>query len=521
VSLRRGAWRRLCGGAAAAALGLALAAAPVAVRAVPPAAATGADALRLSDCRLPGLAHTARCGSLRRPLDAAQPQGQQIEVQVVVLPALARHKAEDPVFFFVGGPGQSAIDLAGVMAARFARLSQRRDLVFVDQRGTGRSAPLKCLDDEDRAALRPLAEQLDEVGRLRRLQACRVALQALPHGDLRHYTTVEAVADIDAVRQALGAPRIDAIGVSYGTRVVLDYQRQFPQRVRRSVLDGVAPPDMRLADAAGRDQAAAFDAVLAACAAEPACARRHPHLRAKWVALLASLPRAVDLPHPVSGHIETVMLDRAALQALARAPLYAPALAAALPAAIAEGAADRLAPLAALAGALGGGAGGLASGMHFSVVCAEDMNPAAPPPAGEAGDAARDADAAPGSLAAFYRQACADWPRGLVPAAFYTLPSAVAPTWLLSGALDPVTPPRHAERVARALGARARHIVAPNTGHGVSALGCVRDAITRFITTDDDAVALAVDADCAARVPRPPAFVPPGADAPPAAEATR
>jgi pimeloyl-ACP methyl ester carboxylesterase len=248
-------------------------------------------------------------------------------------------------------------------------------------------------------------------------------------------------------------------------------------------------------------------------------------VRSQWTALLASLPRAVDLPHPVSGRIESVMLDRAALQAMARAPLYAPALAAALPAAIAEGAAGRLAPLAALAGALGGGAGGLASGMHFSVVCAEDLNPAAPT-VDDGPGAARVATSAPdgasdGGLAALYRQACADWPRGSVPAAFYALPLAAVPTWLLSGGLDPVTPPRHGARVARALGARARHIVVPNAGHGVSALGCVRDAITRFITTDDDAAALAVDADCAARVPRPPAFAPPGADAAPAAEAAR
>jgi len=304
--------------------------------------------------------------------------------------------------------------------------------------------------------------------------------------------------------------------MSYGTRAVLDYQRQFPAHVRRAVLDGVAPPDMRLPDAAARDNQAALAALLQACAAEPACARQHPDLGRSTQALLDSLPRAVALPHPVSGRVETVQLQRDDLLALLRAPLYAPALAAALPAAIGEASAGRLAPLAALASALGGGGGAaaLASGQHFSVICAEDLGPNAPPPDPADAAAALAPDNPFGAhFAQRYREVCADWPRGTVDPAFYTLAPAPAPTWLLSGGLDPVTPPRHGERVARALGARARHSVVANAGHGVTALGCVRDAVQRFITAADEVQALAVastGADCAAAVPRPPAFRPPG-----------
>ena len=465
-------------------------------------------------CWLRGWSQAARCGVLLRPLDPARPQGVLIEVHYAVLPALARHKADDAVFFFAGGPGQSAIDLAATLASRFNRLNQRRDLVFVDQRGTGRSAPLKCADDDERAVLQPLAERADVRQRLPRLQACRQALQALPHGNLRFYTTELAMADVDAVRQALGITRLNAIGASYGTRAVLSYQRQFPQAVRRAVLDGVAPPDMRLPETAALDNQAALDALLQACAGEPACARRHPDLPAQLGALLASLPQDVALPHPVSGRIETVTLQRDTVLSLLRTPLYAPSLAAALPAAIAEAAAGRWAPLVALASALGGSGGGLATGMHFSVVCAEDLGPNAP--ALNPADAA--ATQAPGqtfgaSFAELYRQVCADWPRGTVSPAFYTLPPASAPTWLLSGGLDPVTPPRHGARVAQALGPLARHIVVPNAGHGVLSLGCMRDAAQRFIAADDDA-ALTTPADCAAALPRPIAFVPPGGAAP-------
>jgi pimeloyl-ACP methyl ester carboxylesterase len=455
---------------------------------------------------------------LQRPLDPARPQGVLIDVHVAVVPALARNKAPDAVFFFAGGPGQSAIDLAGPLTAAHARLQQRRDLVFVDQRGTGRSAPLKCADDDERAVLQPLAERGDSARQLQRLRACRAALQALPHGDLRFYTTPIAMADVDAVRQALGIGRINAIGASYGTRAVLSYQRQFPQAVRRVVLDGVVPPDMRLHSAGAADNQAAYEALLQACAADAACARRHPDLPARLPALLAGLPRTVDLPHPVSGRLERVPLDREAVLGLVRAPLYSPSLAAALPAALAEAADGRWAPLAALAQVLSGG-GGLvvATGQHFSVVCTEDVRDETPA-AGRTSAPTAPAGAVPAAAAAplfdgqaaLYRAACDGWPRGALSPAFDSLPPAPAPTWLLSGTLDPVTPPRHGARVAVALGARARHITVPNAGHGTLALGCLRDAVMRFITTDDDAQALALPADCAATLPRPPVFAMPG-----------
>ena len=476
-------------------------------------------------CWLKGWPQAARCGVLQRPLDPARPQGVLIDIHYAVVPALARNKAADAVFFFAGGPGQSAIDLAGPLAALHGRLQQRRDLVFVDQRGTGRSAPLTCPDDDERAQLLPQALHDDTAQRVLRLRACRLALQALPYGDLRFYTTEIAMADVDAVRQALGVSRINAIGASYGTRAVLSYQRQFPQAMRRAVLDGVAPPDMRLPEAAGVDNQAAWNALLRACAVDAICARHHPDLAARLPALLAGLPRSVQLPHPVTGRMEAVVLQPDAVLAMVRAPLYSPALAAALPAVLDEAAAGRWAPLAALARALGGaGAGGFASGQHFSVVCAEDMGPGVTSATSvtNATNATNATDATgastpsavtgafAGGAVALYQAACAGWPRGVVSAAFYTLPPAPTPTWLLSGGLDPVTPPRHGQRVAMALGLLARHVVVPNAGHGVLAQACMRDAVARFISTDDAAEALATPADCAASVPRPPAFVPPG-----------
>jgi len=460
------------------------------------AATTSAAPLQLHSCRLAGLEHDAQCGVLQRPLDPARPQGTQIGLHVVVIPALARQKQPDPVFFFAGGPGQSAVGLAGTVQALMQRLAQRRDLVLIDQRGTGHSAPLQCdVPAPDEA----LARALDRAREVAALDACRAKLEKLPWGDLRFYTTTIAMADADAVRVALGAEQVDLVGISYGTRAALEYLRAYPTHVRRAVIDGVAPPDMVLPASDDIDATAALDKLLADCAAEKACARAHPSLAQRWQALQASLPRAVDVDGPVTGRPLHVAITAEAVRAAVRRPLYSPSQAAILPHAIEEAAAGRFNVLMALASSTGDQPTDLSEGQHFSVICSEDF-PRLPAAAGPVADAGAQG---------LYRAVCAHWPRGEVPAAFYTIPASPVPVLLLSGGLDPVTPPRHAERVARALGAKARSVVVPNNGHNVMAIACMRDAVFRFVGATTDAEALAVDTGCAARVPRPLAFAPP------------
>ncbi|HEU4459500.1 MAG TPA: alpha/beta hydrolase [Methylibium sp.] len=468
----------------------------------------------LEPCRIAGLKHEVLCGSVDRALDPARPEGARIAVHYAVVPAPARGKRGDPIFFFAGGPGQSAIALAPTFAATVARLAYRRDLVFVDQRGTGRSAPLACAEDDRAAeARRPIAERIDVARGIARLAACMQGLQKLPHGDLRHYTTTIAMADVEAVRAALGAERINLVGGSYGTRAVLEYLRQQPQRVRRAVIDGVAPPDMALAENLGLDTAAALQALIDGCGRDAACARRHPRLAAHWAALMKAPSSPAQVLDPASGRLTTVAFTPELVAAMVRGPLYAPALAAALPFAIDEAAAGRWQPLAGLATAAGGGARAtrIAEGMHFSVICAEDAAASGgePPPR----PALAGVETLLAAYARPYRELCASWPRGAVPAEFRRIAPSPAPVLLLSGGLDPVTPPRHGQRVAEALGPQARHAVAPNAGHGLLNSGCGGDLLHGFVEAETDAQALSVDARCLARLPRPPAYVPPGLDA--------
>jgi pimeloyl-ACP methyl ester carboxylesterase len=456
-------------------------------------------------CRLRGVEHEALCGTVTRALDPARPQGPQVAVHYAVLPALARNKKTDPVFFFAGGPGQSAIELAPAIGTMLGRFSNRRDIVLVDQRGTGKSAPLLC--EADDPAL-PLAEQFDLKRQRERQALCLERLKALPHGDLRFYTTTIAMADADAVRAVLGAEKINLIGGSYGTRAVLEYQRQFPQRVRRAVIDGVAPPDMVLPASFSPDNQAALDAMFDACAKDKACEAREPRLAERWRALRATLPRKVTLAHPLTGRSESFDLTPELLLGLVRGPLYAPALAAALPTAIGDATRGRFEPLAGVAMAFSGSrrAPQLAAGMHFAVVCAEDfprLTQTTDRPGADFGE----------TFADIYREVCPRVARGEVPAAFYTVPPAPAATLVLSGGIDPATPPRHGERVTQALGANARHVLVPNAGHGVMGIGCMRDVLYRFVDAATDAEALKVDTGCVTAIPRPPMFALPNPQA--------
>lgn len=439
---------------------------------------------------------------LKRPLDPAQPQGKSIDIHFVVVPAMARNKQPDALFFFAGGPGQSAIALAAPVYGLLARLNNRRDIVFIDQRGTGKSAPLVCKTDKA-DAFAPLADAINPSAMKARLAKCIAELQTLPYGDTRQFHTSIAMQDADAVRAALGYPQINVVGGSYGTRAVLDYMRQFPKQVRRAVIDGVAPPDMVLPESFSPDMQSAMDQVFDSCAKAPSCNARYPNLRATWKQLLASLPRQVTVMHPVLGRQETLTLEAASVLNLVRQPLYAPPLASALPYAITEAAAGRFAPLFGVASAMSGGskATQIAMGMHFAVVCAEDVQRVATTKDSPGADFGRD-------FGAMYAQVCANLPKATVPDAFYTIPAAPAATLVLSGGADPVTPPRHGERTAKALGANARHIVVPQAGHGVMSIGCTRDALFRFINAASDVEALAVDMSCMQQIPRPAAFAP-------------
>jgi pimeloyl-ACP methyl ester carboxylesterase len=465
--------------------------------------AAAAVAAPTEPCRLKGVDREVRCGRVVVPENPDAPEDKTIEVHYAVVPALARARTLEPVFVFAGGPGQSARRVAGQVMPLFARLNARRDVVFVDQRGTGLSAPLVCDAAEQPGG--SLAEMLDAHQMSARLRQCLERLAATR--DLRQYATWIAMRDIDAVRTALGHERINLWGASYGTRAALEYLRQFPKRVRSVVIDGVAPADMALPASFSVDSQTSLDRLLAACAADASCSSRYPDPAASVDGLLerAASGIAVAAAHPLTGRPEEVRLERAAMASILRVPLYLPPMAAVLPYALAEASRDRFEPLLALASMISSSVSeNFAEGMHFAVICAEDM-----PRIGAADRAAAAATRFGTTFLRMYAEACAVVPKRPVPEAFYSPSNADVPVLALSGGADPATPPRHGERVTRAL-KRATHVVAPNLGHGVSSQGCGPELVTGFIR---EAGAGTLDLGCLERLPAPVFFAPPGDEA--------
>jgi pimeloyl-ACP methyl ester carboxylesterase len=469
-------------------------AASAALAALAACGSRGDDAIsRLASCRVPGVEREVRCGSVTMPEDPDQAGGPTIEVRFAVVPAVARTRLADPVFVLAGGPGQAATRTARQMLPVLSEVNARRDIVFIDQRGTGGSHPLECKVEET-----SLAATFEQTQQLERLAAC---LQGLS-GDLRQFATWIAVRDFDAVRARLGAEQVNLWGGSYGTRAALEYMRQFPTRVRSAVLDGVAPPDMVLPVSFALDADAALAALVEACSRNERCRRRYPDVAERIELLLerADSGLEVTVPHPVTGVVESMRLDRRVLSSLLRVPLYAPQLAAVLPYALAQAADGEYTPLVALSAAVASGINdNFAAGMHFAVVCAEDM-----PRVTAAHRSEVAATRFGGTFVEVYERACREVPVRPVPPSFYEVPAHPAPVLVLSGGLDPATPPRHGARVAERLG-NARHVVAPYLGHIVSTQGCAPAQIARFFR---DASFGKIDETCLTRLPAATFFEP-------------
>lgn len=447
--------------------------------------------LALEPCRIAGSDRVAQCGALERPVDPAAPEGPTLALRVAVFPAREATRRH-PLYFFAGGPGQAGTEAFGPLLAAFDDVGRDRDLVLVDQRGTGSSAPLDCEGPEDTT----LADQLSARVRTDDLKAC---LAGYPH-DPRLFVTAIAADDLDAVRVALGHDTIDLIGGSYGTRAAMVYARAHGDHVGRIVLDGVAPVDMALPASFGADAQAVLDAMFADCAATAECAAAFPDARAKfetWMAELARAPVHTRLEHPRTAEVVEVDVGAREVALMLRGILYVPALTSILPLTLAQAQAGDFGPLVAQGLTLGDSIGeNFSYGMFLSVVCAEDV-----PYIDEAAAATNDRTFLGRSYVEMIREGCAVWPRATLAPGYREPVALQQPTLVLSGALDPVTPPRWGEHVLPHLAA-GRHVIVPGSGHGTMALPCVQHMIHAFLDGADT-----LEIGCVEDDARPPFFV--------------
>lgn len=448
---------------------------------LPPAAAApsaGPATVTLEDCRIsagpgfPGI--KARCADLERPLDPDDPGRGTIRLFVAVVAALSLEPQPDPFVPIAGGPGQASSEFYAGFAEAFEDIRRERDILLVDQRGTGRSTPLVC-DIEEQVIEGQVS--VDES-----MAAARRCLADLPQ-DPRFFTTSVAVTDLEAVRKALGYRALNVYGVSYGTRVAQHYLRRFPTATRTLILDGVVPPQVPLGPMIAIEAQRALDEVFARCAENGPCAERFPSVAAAFARLKASLLAksvSVDVPDPITGRTQAVVFGHNELAGALRILSYHPSTVALIPLLVHEAASGNLAPLASqYLMASRSLSEALSIGMHNAVVCTED----APFYARDAVD--REALEAtyigPVQLDAL-EAICSVWPRGVLDDGLDRPLATDKPVLLLSGDADPITPPRFAELAAKEM-RNSRHLVGTDQGHGQAARTCIPEIMADFVAT--------------------------------------
>jgi pimeloyl-ACP methyl ester carboxylesterase len=435
--------------------------------------------LDLAACRLEHparmLALPAQCGRLSVPEDPAKPDGRRIELFVARVPAISLNKAPDPLFLIAGGPGTSAVDLYTSAANPFDRVRRSRDIILVDQRGTGRSNRLDC-----DYGTRDLFQEVDEIKVGPENIKCRDELSKT--SDLRQYTTSIAVKDLDAVRAALGYQRINIYGSSYGTRVAQHYARRYPRSTRTLVLDGVINPEIVLGPGIALDAERALERILGRCSADAHCSKAFTDPMADYRELrsrLTAAPERATIGETATGRPISFDFTGRHLSAVLRFASYNDDQAALLPLSLHLAAREQnFTPLAnqfrVFAGSL---QAAFAYGMHNSVTCSEDT------PLVDAAKLDRVALAQTHMGAEQVDQlleACRDWPKGVVDEDLHAPLKSAAAALLLSGADDPVTPPAYATLAQKAF-ADSKHVIIPAHGHGLLGVPCVDRVMASFI----------------------------------------
>lgn len=436
------------------------------------------------DCHLPGAEESLHCLRLAVPLDHHAP-GATLSLHVAVAPALRESARRDPLFVLAGGPGEAGSDLVPLINTTFRKVRATRDIVLIDQRGTGLSGKLDCKPGKN-------AETATEDELLAETRDCVKGLNK-PY---KLYTTEQAARDIEAVRGALGYGRINLWGGSYGSRLAQAYARLFPGSVRALILDGVAAPD-QVVPAGAHDAQAALDALFKQCGDDTVCATAFPNLHSEFDALaarLAKAPQSLSLPDPRTAETSKIEMTSMRFLGTVHNILYSQADSRRLPFLIHSAYQDRWAPFIARSNVSRdfSSEGGPAMPLHLAVVCAEDFPRLTPQLLAE--DTKGSFLGAPEIMR--IGQMCEAM---AVPPVPYKEPAVIeAPVLLLSGSLDPVTPPRRAE-AARKYMKNAQHLIVKNGGHIVSPLGCAPRLLREFL----DQPAVPVKASCLGEIPAP------------------
>jgi len=401
-------------------------------------ALAGAPRLAAHPCQLPDVQRPVRCAVLEVPENPERPEGRRLAIHVAVVTASSAKAQADPIAVLMGGPGEEAIGAASIYVKQFAPLLVDRDLLLVDQRGAGKSAPLPCPLYSSRAP----ADSLRDFFPLHAIEDCKHRLQAT--ADLTRYTFPYFANDLEQVRQALGYGPLNLFAGSYGTRAAQTFIRQYPHSVRTAYFGSVVPIDSGGPLNFARTEQMALDRTFANCEAEAACHSAFPNLRMEFRQMLQRLDSGQVKVH-APGDPNSVTLSRGRVVEWFRSKLYRPHDAAALPWIIHRAFEGDWSPV--VDGILSrvSNDDDFSFGLFFSITCSEDL-----PFVSEDAIAA----ATRGTALGDYRirqqqQACKLWPTTALPKDYRKPVATGVPTLFVTGDSDGGTPLWFTDRVAK------------------------------------------------------------------------
>jgi len=431
--------------------------------------AAAADSAVLTPCTIEGLEQPARCGVFEVPENPRRPEGRRIGIHAVVVAAAAPARP-DPIVVLMGGPGEDASSAAGVFTDMLSALLADRDLLLIDQRGTGRSGALRC---NLYSAADP-AISLRELFPESAVREC--ASQLAARADLTQYGYTNFAADLEHVRQVLGYGPLNLFAGSYGTRAAQVFLRAYPQSVRTAYLGSVVPMDVTIPLPNAKNTEATLQRTFDACAADAACQAAFPELRAEFRQIVARLD-AGSVKVSVPGSSQPAVLSRGRVMEWLRSRLYRPATAVEIPWLIHRAYRDDWLPIASdiLAGAREVDSA-LSLGLLFAITCNEDL----------AFVRERDIQReSAGTALGDYRirqqlTACRYWPKVALPAGYRKPPRSVVPAMFVSGDADVATPLWFTQRAAP--GFVNRHeVIHAGRGH-TEWSDCTRQRYQQFLT---------------------------------------
>ncbi len=459
-------------------------------------------ALKLTSCELPhllsGATTAAWCADFDVAENPAQPHGRHIRLHLAVIRSDAADPDRDVVVMLAGGPGEAATEAFADTAA-YAGVLKHHNVLLLDQRGTGHSNPLSCGKTAETLRAQPPDIDMPTPDEIRkRVAACLAEVQN--KADPRYYTTTIAVDDLETVRLALGAPRFDLIGGSYGTRVAQQYLMRHPDGVRSVLLDSPVPNQLIIPEGFAASLESALKRDFADCVETPTCKKAYGDPMQTLYKLRDTLranPHEVTFRDPRTFQPVSRMLTPYSLVGVVRIFAYEPETVALLPLSIDAAARGDVAPLLGQERLLDADlAGDMNGGMSMSVICSED--------AGQLRDQPQDAETMLGNhLVDAIKAQCDIWPHGAMPADFHAPLRSDKPILILSGSRDPVTPPEYGEVIMRGL-SNARHLVLKGQGHAVLSRGCMPKLVEQFVDHPDPKN---LDAGCLERLGPTPAFV--------------